>query len=213
MLWRAGHDPPRRHCSAPGDGWLKSAGNCQGWQGRLLSEAASKNSGQIIQTVQFHGKRTEKDKGTRDRTRGYAQHHQGSTFFFVVFKLHVHYHKEKELSNQWGSRNVDLDNSKKTLVFTKGSLQKELEDFGLISAVISTPFNIEGTRARPIPVSDVQHGMASTQLHGKTWTEGLGSAPTNTTHPSRSWTGMDVFLEQHIKLEPAESCFPGKNSL
>lgn len=134
----------------PGDGWLKSAGNCQGWQGRLLSEAASKNSGQIIQTVQFHGKRTEKDKGTRDRTRGYAQHHQGSTFFLLLFfKLHVHYHKEKELSNQWGSRNVDLDSSKKTLVFTKGSLQKELEDFGLISAVVSTHLTLKGPERDP----------------------------------------------------------------
>lgn len=75
--------------------------------------------------MQFHGKRTEKDTGTRDRTRGYAQHHRVLLLFFVVvFKLHVHYHKEKELSNQWGSRNVDLDSSKKPLVFTKGSLQK-----------------------------------------------------------------------------------------
>lgn len=30
------------------------------------------------------------------------------------------------------------DNSKKSLVFTKGSLQKELEDFGLNSAVVPT---------------------------------------------------------------------------
>lgn len=96
--------------------------------------------------MQFHGKRTEKDTGTRDRTRGYAQHHRVLLFCLFVFKLHVHYHKEKELSNQWGSRNVDLDNSKKPLVFTKGSLQKELEDFGLISAIVSTLLTLKGPK-------------------------------------------------------------------
>lgn len=72
----------------------------------------------------------------------------GFYFFFLlfVFKLRVHYHKEKELSNQWGSRNVDLDNSKKPLVFTKGSLQKELEDFGLISAVVSNLLTLKGPK-------------------------------------------------------------------
>lgn len=70
-------------------------------------------------------------------------------FFCFVFKLHVHYHKEKELSNQWGSRNVDLDSSKKALVFTKGSLQKELEDFGLISAVVPTHLTLKGPERDP----------------------------------------------------------------
>lgn len=70
-------------------------------------------------------------------------------FFLFVFKLHVHYHKEKELSNQWGSRNVDLDSFKKPLVFTKGSLQKELEDFGLISAVAPTHLTLTGPERDP----------------------------------------------------------------
>lgn len=44
---------------------------------------------------------------------------------------------------------MDLDNSKKPLVFTKGSLQKELEDFGLISAVISTHLTLKGPERDP----------------------------------------------------------------
>lgn len=36
------------------------------------------------------------------------------------------------------SRITYLDNSKKSLIFMKGSLQKELEDFGLNTAVVPT---------------------------------------------------------------------------
>lgn len=62
------------------DVWFKSAGNGQVQQGRLLPNIHEK----IIQTVQFHQKKTEKATETGDRARGSAHYQKGLLLLFSL---------------------------------------------------------------------------------------------------------------------------------
>lgn len=91
------------------------------------------------------------------------------------------------------SRDAYLDNSKKPLIFRKGGLQKEPEDFGLNSSVLSTHVTPKQHKGKP----SQGRPQADRQAEGCTRTDPSSRAGARRERPSRNG-----FLAQQPESEP-----------
>lgn len=92
------------------------------------------------------------------------------------------------------SRNVYPDSPKKPLIVTKGSLQKELEDFGLNSAVVPTRVTLERPNRDP----------PEAELHTKPYAAAAGepSASSAWARPTRAHRGLEQGTRQRAEANP-----------